>query len=122
MAFAPAMLEGARALVGRWTRTGAEGCVDVAAEMSRLTLEILERTIFSDGLGSDAERIRLALVTYFDTIGRIDPLDILNVPGFVPRIGRFGVRKTLRFFEGAIDRLIAGNFRCTIWAHARAGT
>jgi cytochrome P450 len=50
MEFAPAMLEGARALVGRWARTGAEGCVDVAAEMSRLTLEILERTIFSDGL------------------------------------------------------------------------
>jgi len=36
-----------------------------------------------------------------------DPLDILNVPGFVPRMSRFRVRKTLRFFEAAIDRLIA---------------
>src|SRR5262249_35903995 len=106
MAFAPAMLEGARALVGRWSRGGETG-FDVAAGVARLTLDIMDRTILSDGLGRDAERIRLAMAAYFDTIGRIDPLDILNVPRFVPRMSRFHVRKTLRFFEGAIDRLIA---------------
>src|SRR6202034_1153412 len=40
-------------------------------------------------------------------IGRIDPLDVLGVPAFVPRIAHWRVRSTLRFFAGAIDDIIA---------------
>ena len=43
---------------------------------------------------------------YFDTIGRIDPLDLFGVPAFVPRIGQLRVRSTLRFF----DRLLTRSF------------
>jgi hypothetical protein len=35
--------------------------------------EVVERTIFSDGFGSDAEDIRTAMVTYLNTIGKIAP-------------------------------------------------
>jgi cytochrome P450 len=75
--------------------------------MTRLTLDVLERTIFSDGLGRDVDEIRNAMGVYFNTIGRISPLDILGAPGFVPRIGRLRVKSTLRFFESAIDQIIA---------------
>jgi cytochrome P450 len=106
MDFAPAMMDAANALVERWRRQD-ESTFDVAAEMSRVTLDVLERTIFSDGLGRDAEEFRVAMVTYFNTIGRIDPLDVLGVPAFVPRIGQLRVRSTLRFFESAIDEIIS---------------
>jgi cytochrome P450 len=106
MDFSPAMMAAAAALAERWRRQDGL-TVDVAAEMSRVTLDVLERTIFSDGLGREAEEFRIAMVTYFNTIGRIDPLDVLGVPAFVPRIGQLRVRSTLRFFESAIDEIIA---------------
>src|SRR5260370_36669698 len=75
--------------------------------MARVTLEVLERTIFSDGFGSDAETIRIAMATYFNTIGKISPLDLLGVPEFVPRLSRLRVRSTLKFFEAEVDRVIS---------------
>ena len=47
------------------------------------------------------------MTTYFETIGRIDPLDLFGVPDFVPRMGRWRVHSTLRFFDAAIDEIIA---------------
>jgi cytochrome P450 len=47
------------------------------------------------------------MATYFETIGRIDPLDLFGVPSFVPRPGRWRVRATMRFFDAAIDEIIA---------------
>jgi cytochrome P450 len=103
--FAPAMLQAADALIARWR--GCDGAtLDVAAEMARVTLDVLERTIFSDGLGRDAEEVRLSMVTYLNVIGRIDALDVLGVPAFVPRLAHLRARSTLRFFETAIDQII----------------
>lgn len=106
MDFAPAMLGAADALAARWRRHDG-AVVDVAAEMSRLTLDVLERTIFSDGFGRDAEEIRAAMSTYFNTIGKIDPLDLIGLPPSVPRLSHLRVRSTLRFFETAVDAIIA---------------
>ena len=107
MEFTPAMIGAAEVLIKRWSGLGDHATIDVAAEMARLTLEVLERTIFSDGFESDAEDIRTAMVTYFNTIGKISPLDLLGVPDFVPRLGRLRVRSTLKFFEAEVDRVIS---------------
>jgi len=104
--FAPAMMDAAQALAARWR--GKDGTtIDVAAEASRLTLDVLERTIFSDGFGRAAEEIRDAMSVYFNTIGKIDPLDLIGLPPSVPRLSHLRVRSTLRFFESAIDEIIA---------------
>ena len=67
--------------------------------------------IFSDGLGRDAESIRVAMKVYFNTVGRISPLDLIGAPDFIPRLSRLRVRSTLRFFESAIDEVIAARRR-----------
>ena len=107
MNFAPAMAEAAAALVARWDQLPNGAIVDVAAEVTRVTLDVLRRTIFSDGLGSDPEEFRAVMATYFNTIGRIDPFDVLNLPDFVPRLSRVRARSTLRFFDSAVDTIIA---------------
>jgi len=114
MDFTPAMLAAAAALIGRWSGLGDRATIDVAAEMAKVTLDVVERTIFSDGFGSDAEDIRMAMTTYFNTIGRISPLDILGVPDFVPRLSRLRVRATLKFFEAEVDRVIAARRRMLV--------
>jgi cytochrome P450 len=106
--FAPAMMGAAEAMTARWPDGEA---VDLAVEMRRITLEVLERTIFTDGFGAEAEDIRLAMDTYFRVIGQVSPLDLIGAPNFVPRQGRWCVRSTLRFFESAIDDLIAARRR-----------
>ncbi len=106
MDFAPHMMAAAEALVARW-RDQDGATRDVAAEMTRLTLDVLERTIFSDGLGRAPEEFRVAMRTYFDTIGRIDPFDVIGLPPAVPRFAHWRVRGTLRFFENAINDIIA---------------
>jgi cytochrome P450 len=104
--FAPAMARSADALVARW-RAQDGNTVDVAAEMTRVTIDVLEQTIFSDGLGREPEQVRKAMAIYFDTIGRIDPFDVIGLPSFVPRLSRIGVGPVLRFFDSAVDDIVA---------------
>lgn len=109
--FGPAMLRAADALVARWYGLAEGTTIDVVPEMGRLALEVLEQTVFSDGFGCQAEKLRAAMATYFDTIGQIEPLDVFGVPDFIPRPSRVRVRSTLRFFDAAIDHLIASRQR-----------
>lgn len=104
--FAPAMMRVADTYTERWSSREGE-VIDMAAEMTRITLDVLQRTIFSDGLGHDIEQFRSAMRTYFDTIGRIDPFDLLGLPDFIPRWTRFSVRGAVRFFDSAVDTIIA---------------
>lgn len=105
-AFTEAMLEAADRLAERWQRRGREGPIDVAAELTLLTLNVLALTIFSDGIGGDFEEFRAAMNAYFGAIGRIDAFDLLGVPSFVPRPGRSALRRTMAYFEGVIDQVI----------------
>jgi cytochrome P450 len=108
MSFAPAMVSAAEALAGRW-RDGDK--IDAAADMTRLTLDVLSRTIFTTGLGGDPEEFRIAMTDFFNAIGRIDSLDVLGAPAFLPRVSRWKARAARRFFACAIDKLIAGRRR-----------
>lgn len=106
MNFSTAMIDVANALVERLAQHEGQ-VVDIAVEATRVTLEVLERTIFSDGLGRAPEDIRMAMKSYFETIGRIDPFDMLGFPDFVPRPTRWKLRPMLRVFESAIDTIIS---------------
>jgi cytochrome P450 len=104
--FAPAMMAAADDLIAHWhDREGRT--VDVTADVTRLTLEVLRRTIFSEGLGGDPEEFRIAMTDFFNAIGRIDALDVLRAPNFLPRTGQRQARPALRFFDTAIDKIIA---------------
>jgi cytochrome P450 len=106
-AFAQPMHDVAAAAVDRMRqRRGGRG-IDVSTEMSRLTLEMLEHTLFSGGLGRDASEFQTAVTRYFETAGRIDPLDLLGLPNFVPRLGRRRAQGTLNFFARAVEDIIA---------------
>lgn len=106
MSFAPAMVAAAETLIERWRDCEGQ-VVDVATDVTRVTLDILRQTIFSEGLGEDPEKFRIVMTEFFNTIGRIDALDVLGAPNFLPRIGRWKARSALRFFNTAIDTLIA---------------
>lgn len=101
--FEPAMAAAAEDVMRGWPAIGE---VDLAVEMRRITLHVLEATIFTDGLGRDAEEIRRAMALYFDDIGRLGALDLMGAPGWL-RPGKRGVAAALKVFEAAIDAVIA---------------
>src|ERR1700722_15690703 len=106
MRYAPTMAAAVDAMIGRW-RAHKDDVLDIGTEMNRLALDGLARTCFSDGLGGDSEAMRIAMMTYFEVAGRIDPFDILGVPDFVPRLTRWKVRPMLRYFDQAVNAIIA---------------
>jgi cytochrome P450 len=104
--FAPAVYRVGRAGVERMARRREGAVADVSQVMSRLTLEVLEQTLFSQGLGREPSAFQRAVTSYFETIGRVDPLDLLGAPAFVPRLRRRRGRGALEFFDSAVDAII----------------
>jgi cytochrome P450 len=117
-AFAPAMHRVTRLAVDHIADRPDGAVVQADAEMGAIALKVLEQTLFSQGLGRDASEFQKAVTRYFDTIGRIDPLDVLGAPDFLPRIGRIRGKGSLDFFAAAVEDII--NARRTMIASGAA--
>jgi cytochrome P450 len=105
--FHGAMAAAADALVARWKAMPEGARIDAAREMTHVTLEVLERTIFSDGLASEPAALAGAVTRYLDTLGRVHPFDALDLPAFLPRFGRRGGKEALATFNQAVETIIA---------------
>lgn len=118
--FAPAMQAAVDDLTERWRALPGGSVIDVGAEMARLALDVLTRTIFAEGLGEDREEVRRNMRLYFDSVGRIDAFDLLGLPDFVPRLGRWRVRPAENAFRAAVNRLLGERRRALASDPARA--
>lgn len=105
--FFPAMRESAERLVRRWQRRPDGRIVDVSLEMTRVTLDVLEQTVFTTGISHNPDALGRAITRYFEGLGRIDPVDIFGLPAWVPRIGHLRARPAIRYFEEMVQNLIA---------------
>ena len=110
MNYAPAMMAAAQDLAERLEARAGE-TIDMAVEVTRLALDVLERTVFSDGFGADREQIRRAMKTYFEAVGRLDVADVLGIHRIVPQFARSKAWAEQRFFEAAVDKIIAARRR-----------
>jgi cytochrome P450 len=86
--YAEAMVDASTAFAGEWGRLedGAES--DVSADMTRLTLEIISRTMFSADAGEMTGVTGLALEQSLDQAFNFNLLDILPVIGAMRLAGR----------------------------------
>jgi cytochrome P450 len=101
------MLHAVDQLSRRWLALPPGSVIDMVAEMTLLTLNVLALTIFSDGLQGDLDEFRASMNDYFRAAGRIGLFDLLGAPDYVPRRGRRKLKATLGYFQGVIDALIA---------------
>jgi cytochrome P450 len=86
VSYAPVMTEAAAELLAHWDRLADGAALDVAAEMTRLTLKIIARTMFS----TDAENVGPIVAESVDRYQReVRPglIDLLNLPDWWPRPG-----------------------------------
>ncbi|MGH6848825.1 MAG: cytochrome P450 [Methylocella sp.] len=105
--FARASAASAEDLVARWSRLPEGRIIDVRPEMARVTLDVLGRTIFSDGLGQDVDQFVAATSGYFATFGRLDLFDLLDFPEWLPRLSKLGYRSAETFLTSVVETIIA---------------
>ncbi|NDW04255.1 cytochrome P450 [Jiella pacifica] len=81
--------------------------VDASHEMTLLTFDILQETLFSGDIASEPEGFARSTRDFLGSMGRVDPLDLLNAPAFLPRLRRLRGRKSMNFFRSLIAETIA---------------
>ncbi|GAA5105468.1 cytochrome P450 [Haloechinothrix salitolerans] len=108
-AFAPAMVDAASTAMDRWATLGEDSVVDVADEMSALTLDVVGRALFSTDLSGEASEMAPALETVLESFVKVvrHPLFML-VPDYHrwPTPARLRARGAERHLRGVVDGLI----------------
>lgn len=104
---APAMLERSTLFAeGLAAQAGRQ--LDVANQMTLLTFDILQATLFTGDIAGEPREFAAAVDTLLRTMGRVDPMDVLDAPSFLPRMTRVMGRSALGYFrkliEGTIER------------------
>jgi cytochrome P450 len=103
--FAGPMLERTLAFAERYESEPAT--VDIAEDMTELTFDLMAETLFSNqiavdpgGFGAETERL-------FETMGRVDPLDLLRAPKWLPRLTRIRGRRAMAYFRKIVTDTVA---------------
>ncbi len=105
--FKRSMVEVADEMAERWSGLRDGRRIDIASEMARVTLRVLGRTIFSEAMNGPEDTFARAVSRYLDVVGKIDPLDILDMPAWVPRLASAQTKPLIRFFEDEVSGMLA---------------
>ena len=105
--FKRAMVEVAREMAERWSGLRDGRRIDVAAEMARVTLRVLGRTVFSEAMNGPEDQFARTVSRYLEAVGKVDPLDILDLPSWVPRLSSAQTKPLIRFFEEEVSGMLA---------------
>ncbi|QPC88538.1 cytochrome P450 [Mesorhizobium sp. NBSH29] len=103
--FAQAMLKRTQAFADKYE--GVAAPVDLAHDMTLLTYDILAETLFSGEIAGGQDEFANQIEHLFETMGRVDPLDLLRAPAWLPRLTRLRGRKTMAFFRKVVTDTVA---------------
>lgn len=104
--FKRSMVEVADEMVERWARLRDGRRIDIANEMARATLRVLGRTVFSEAMSGPEDRFARVVSAFLDSVGQVDPLDILGMPAWLPRLGAARTKPLLRYFEEEVTAIL----------------
>jgi cytochrome P450 len=103
--FAEAMRERSEAFADRYATPGL--VTDVARDMTLLTYDILAATLFSGEIAGEPGQFAKEIDNLFETMGRVDPLDLLGAPAWLPRFTQLRGRRSLAFFRKIVADTVA---------------
>ncbi|SEH44420.1 Cytochrome P450 [Rhizobium tibeticum] len=98
--FAGQMLRQSEDYARKYQAAGSEGKVfEIAADMTELTFAILADTLFSGEIVTSSDSFADDVNALLHRMGRVDPMDLLRAPSWVPRLTRLGGQKVLDKFR-----------------------
>jgi cytochrome P450 len=87
----------------KYDRAGSKGQVfDISTDMTELTFAILAETLFSGEIVTASGHFADDVNQLLHRMGRVDPMDLMRAPSWVPRITRIGGQKVLDKFRGIV--------------------
>jgi cytochrome P450 len=104
-ALGPVMTAAAEAAAAR-LEASVGRAANLHDEMVRATFDIIADVTFSGDDSFDRGAIHRSIETFIDTAARVDPLDILAVPGWVPRPSRVWATRQMGGMKTAADAAI----------------
>ena len=99
--FAPVMKTVSEGFAANYKASVGE-MTDVSKDMTLLTYAILSATLFSDQIAGDAGNFAHEVERLFETMGRVDPFDLLGAPDWMPRFTQIRGRRSLSFFRSIV--------------------
>ncbi len=106
--FAGQMLRKSEEYAGKYAGVGEEGKVfDISVDMTEITFNILSETLFSGEIVTESNDFSDDVDSLLHRMGRVDPMDLLRAPPWVPRITRIGGRRVLDKFRGIVSNTMA---------------
>ncbi|MCA1368752.1 cytochrome P450 [Bradyrhizobium sp. BRP14] len=106
--FASQMRSVSEDFVRRYEAAYSEPLVtNISVDMTELTFEILAETLFSGEIAVDKEGFAVSVEELLHRMGRVDPMDLLVAPSWVPRLTRIGGKKVLDRFRGVVAETMA---------------
>ena len=89
---------------GLEARAGTD--TDVAFDMTLLAFDILQATLFTGDIAGEPIEFAKSTAKFLEAMGRVDPLDIIDAPAFLPRIRRLLANRTQNYFRRLISDTI----------------
>jgi cytochrome P450 len=83
-------------------REGEGEVRDLGHDMTELTYDVLSATLFSDDVAADGTDFADDVDRLLSTMGRVDPLDLLQAPEWLPRLTRLRGRGVLEKFRKVV--------------------
>ena len=80
------------------------GSFDIATDMTELTFAILADTLFSGEIASSSDNFADDVNALLHRMGRVDPMDLMRAPSWVPRVTRIGGQKILDQFRNMVHK------------------
>lgn len=103
--FAGQMLAKSEEYSEKYASVGASGQVyDISVDMTELAFAILSETLFSGDIVSETSSFSDDVDQLLHRMGRVDPMDLLRAPPWVPRITRIGGKRVLEKFREIVRK------------------
>ncbi|MGF6173520.1 cytochrome P450 [Ensifer sp. 4252] len=106
--FAGQMLRRSEEFVERYAPAKVKPFItNVASDMTELTFDILAETLFSGEVAVEREGFVASVEELLHRMGRVDPMDVLLAPEWLPRLTRIGGKKVLNRFRTIVSKTMA---------------
>lgn len=101
--FAGQMLAKSEEYAEKYATVGTGGEIhDISVDMTEMAYSILSETLFSGQIVTQSNSFSDDVDNLLHRMGRVDPMDLLRAPPWVPRLTRIGGRKVLEKFRNIV--------------------
>ncbi|MGO6906757.1 cytochrome P450, partial [Rhizobium ruizarguesonis] len=101
--FAGQMLRQSEDYARKYESADEAGAIfDISTDMTELTFAILADTLFSGEIVTSSGHFADDVNELLHRMGRVDPMDLMRAPSWVPRVTRIGGQKVLEKFRAIV--------------------